>query len=427
MRGISVVILIIAGLKVTMAQQSSASFEFFNSVSGCPASLGGWKCLELDLSSETAEETDTTKRKKFEYSWSLGDGNRKQGEKIEHCYEQFGSYQVKMDLIDPETNTVIRNDLSATAYLFPEIRPAIHAKSLGDLASSFEFEVSYEHGETFNPDHVYWRIDGKYYEGTTIHHTFHAAGTHRVEMAVVKETELTGTLTACATTEITVLESDIWTTPLVQYFDQERARHHAGPFLQSDLFCLLTQHGNLKESVILPLRMLMTGDRLKANSEYDVLVFSGNIFTNKKEIKTHGLSGNDLMASLKDTLLSFVNEPIHLVPPVIVETKSTSLVTEETIKQTAAILTNAPAFKIQIGSYIHSGSRAEKGIQSSLQTATQIKQLLIANGISENRISIAHPDNNRTLFNTCSGSPDCGREDKALDNKVEFKITGITL
>jgi hypothetical protein len=427
MRWIIAVIGLFSCTHVTVAQQSPASYEFFSTISDCPASLGGWKCLELDLSSETQEETDTTKRKKFEYSWSMGEGSRKQGDRIEHCYEDFGSYQVKMDLIDPETNTVIRNDLSATAYLFPEIRPAISARNQDNLASSFEFEASHDHPEVFTPDNVYWRIDGKYYEGTNVNHTFHAAGTYLVEMAIVRNTELTGLLTACATKEITVLESDIWTTALVQHFDNERERFRTGPFLKSDVFCLLVSRETPNKPIIIPLRVMMSEDRVKADREYDVLLFSGNLFTNKKELKTHGLKGSDLLTSLKDTVLSFVSEPVHHLKSVVIENKTANLFPDDMIKQAAEVLAMFPSFKIQIGSYIHSGTRAEKGIQSSLQTASQIKQLLISKGIAEDRISIAHPDNNRALFNTCSGSPDCGREDKALDNKVEFKITGVTL
>ncbi len=97
------------------AQQNSRAYDFFANQSECASSLGGWKCLELDLSSELLEENDSTKQ--YEYSWSFGDGTRRQGAKIEHCYESFGNYQVAMDLLDLETNTVIRNELPAVVYL----------------------------------------------------------------------------------------------------------------------------------------------------------------------------------------------------------------------------------------------------------------------------------------------------------------------
>ena len=57
-------------------QQNTASMDFFKNSSECKGTLGGWKCLELDLSSEASMENDTTKV--YEYSWNLGDGNRRQ-------------------------------------------------------------------------------------------------------------------------------------------------------------------------------------------------------------------------------------------------------------------------------------------------------------------------------------------------------------
>src|SRR3989337_108217 len=97
-------------------------------------------------------ENDSTKV--YLYSWSLGDGNRKQGNKIEHCYDQFGSYQVTMDLIDAETNAVIRNELSSTVDLYPEIQPAIITRSDNLPPSSIEFSCQYNHPEMFEPDRV---------------------------------------------------------------------------------------------------------------------------------------------------------------------------------------------------------------------------------------------------------------------------------
>src|SRR5687768_15139610 len=79
-------------------QDNPEAIEFFSNMGDCAGSLGGWKCLELDLSSETVVENDSSK--KYNYSWNFGDGTRKEGNKTEHCYADFGSYQVSMDLID---------------------------------------------------------------------------------------------------------------------------------------------------------------------------------------------------------------------------------------------------------------------------------------------------------------------------------------
>jgi hypothetical protein len=408
------------------AQQSARSYEFFTGISDCPRSLGGWKCIELDLSSEAALENDSTKN--YIYSWTMGEGSRKQGDKIEHCYDEFGSYQVKMDLIDPETHTVIRNELSATVELYPEIRPVIAIRTENLLPSFLEFDCDYDHAGIFEPDNIYWRIDGKYYEGKTAAHSFHVAGIYVIEMGIEKNTELTGSLTACATKEITIRESDIWTMQIVTFLDNAREEVKTGPFSKSDVFCLLMPQDGPRESIIVPINLLMTQQHLMANREYEVLLFSGNVFTGRKQLKTHGFTGNELYKVLKDTVSSFVGETLNVFPSLaITKTNSSEVLPDDDVKRIADLLMHNPLFKIQIGSYIHSGSRMDKGVQASLQKATFVKDMLIRNGVAAERISIASPENNKALVNTCSSMPDCNWENKTLNGKVEFKITGTTL
>ena len=64
----------------SMSQESANAREFFDGFRDCAASLGGWKCLELDLTSELVEEKDSTKL--YEYSWDFGDRKRVQGASI---------------------------------------------------------------------------------------------------------------------------------------------------------------------------------------------------------------------------------------------------------------------------------------------------------------------------------------------------------
>jgi hypothetical protein len=402
--------------------QNRIAYEFFSTLSDCTASLGGWKCLELDLSSEAEMQSDSTKT--YKYSWTMGEGTRKEGNKIEHCYEQFGSYQVRMDLIDPEANTVIRNELSATVNLYPEIHPSIEVKTDDVLQSLLRFTCVYTNADNFEPDAIYWRIDGQYYEGKTVEHAFHLPGVYQIEMGIEKETDLIGTLTACVTKEITIRESDIWTTRIVSFMHEIQAKHSSGPFTRSDVFCLMTSR-NTGETSIIPLNSLMRAQQVSKDSEYEILLFSGNSFTWKKIIKTHGLIGNTLYSMVKDTISSFVGEDLYVLPSLSLAQNSSTLANE--IKTLADLLMANPVFSLQIGAYVHSGSRIEKGIASSLKNAELIKGLLVQNGVDARRISIASPENNKALMNTCSAVPDCKSEDKTLDGKVELKITGTTL
>ena len=414
-------------VSVAHAQHNPDARNFFGGLSDCAASLGGWKCLELDLSSEAAVENDSTKV--YEYSWNFGDGNRLPGTRIEHCYEQFGSYQVTLDLLDKETNTVIRNELSATVYLYPEIFPTISTRT-DDLPPSFmEFTCRYNDADQFDPDRVYWRIDGNYYEGRSIVHAFPVAGVFLVEMGVEKDMGFLGTVTACTHTEITIKQSDLWTSKITDHVRDMQEKAGMGPFASSQVMCHVRSgpesEGN---GSIIPLTTLMSDIAIREGREYEIMLFSGNLFTPKKKLNTRGISGNDLYSALKDTVSSFLQGPFSFFQSVSFKKGETLQPADEAgLKQTVALLQAHPYFSIEVGSYMHTGSRITKGIQTSVNRASVIRDALVKYGISPERITVASPEYNRQLMNTCSAIPECQWEDPKLNGKVEFKIVGANL
>jgi outer membrane protein OmpA-like peptidoglycan-associated protein len=408
------------------AQSSASALEFFNGSTHCATSLGGWKCLELDLTSELTGESDTTKV--YEYSWNFGDGTRKHGTKTEHCYETFGQYQVSLDLIDKEASTVIRNELSATVFLYPEIFPLIRMSTENVPPSFMQFSCAYDH-EDFAPDHVYWRINGDYYEGSTVVHAFPVAGMYLVEVGVEKDMEFLGTVSACASVEVTVKESNVWTTNVMKNINKVREETNAGPYASADVICFIKTLGSEnRESVHIPLHSLMGQAKLKEDHLYEISMFAGNIFSSRKILNTKGVSGNDLYIALKDAVVELAAEPFTSLSPVKFGAGQTELNADEvTLKNTADLLARYPYLQIEIGSYIHTGSRIAKAVPTSLLRASMVKDALVKHGITPERISIASPEYNRALINSCSAVPNCKGEDPRLNGMVEFKITGTML
>lgn len=407
----------------SMSQGSSAAREFFGGLRNCAASLGGWKCLELDLTSELVEEKDSTKL--YEYSWDFGDRQRVQGTTIEHCYEDFGTYQVTMDLLDMESNTVIRNELSATVHLYPEIYPSINIHIENQAPSFIGFSSAYNEADQFVPDRVYWKIDGVFYEGNSIVHPFPVAGVYLVEMAVEKDMGFLGTVTACATREVTIKDSDVWTKAMRDAIDLFRSQSQTGPFATDEVFCRITDRSSPENtSTVVGLDALMTRVQLEEGKVYDLLLFSGNLLTDQRQFRTHGLSGNNLYIALKDTVMSFFDRPLRELKALKSGEGSALIADTLELMKTVSTLRQHPYLKVAIGSYLHTGSRISKGLAASLSQSAAVKKTLVRMGIPEDRIAIASPEYNPALINTCSALPDCGSEDKELNGKIEFKITG---
>ena len=409
-------------------QQSAAARDFFDALTDCSTSFGGWKCLELDLSSTASEENDSTKV--YEYSWNFGDGNRKAGSKIEHCYEEFGIYQVTMDLIDTETGTVMRNELSSTVALYPEIHPEITIRTENIPPSFMAFSCTYNDEDQFAPDRVYWRIDGFYYEGNTIMHAFPVAGLYMVEMGLEKDTDLFGVVSACSQMQVTIKESDVWSTQISKFVKTAREATGAGPFASSEIFCFIRPLSGeeMKAACLIPLSRLMLQMHLKTEREYEIMLVAGNSFTRKKHLSTAGITGSNLYKALRDTVSSFVDQPLFVFPSVKFEKNQITRPADlSAVKEVAKLLLEYDFFSVEIGAYLHTGSRSIPGVNTSLRRAQLIREVLVEFGVDPQRVSIASPEFNRELMNTCSADPDCSRENSAMNGIVELKITGVNL
>jgi hypothetical protein len=150
------------------------------------------------------------------------------------------------------------------------------------------------------------------------------------------------------------------------------------------------------------------------------------MITAAKKFNPGGLSGNDLYGALKDSVSGFLREPIVVLESISMSNENLSEVKAAgQVEKIATFLTQNRFIRIEIGCYVHTGSRSEKGIETSLNKARRVKQSLIKLGVDGERIGIASPENNRALMNTCSALADCNWESKELNDKVEFKITGI--
>jgi PKD domain len=150
--------------------------HFFTSNVGCLAEGRGQKCIQLDITHSIDKEG-----KEFVYAWNFGDGTIQRGPLSEYCYEKFGSYQVTLDLLDPKTEVVIRNELATTINLLPKVE--YHTDTLKDMTANFAYDKSLMAGITVGK--VFWRIEDKFYCGKTARHSFATAGLHILEIGVV--------------------------------------------------------------------------------------------------------------------------------------------------------------------------------------------------------------------------------------------------
>jgi PKD domain len=161
------------------AQEECGARQYFLNHRECGMEGHGARCVELDISHSIDKEG-----KSFIYEWNFGDGKVLSGPMTEYCYEQYGTYQITMDLLDPETRMIIRNELSTKISLLPPVEFA--TDTLQQMTAVFKYDPELLPGIAV--EKVYWKIENEYYCGEQARHSFGQPGFHLIEIGVLGKT-----------------------------------------------------------------------------------------------------------------------------------------------------------------------------------------------------------------------------------------------
>ncbi len=136
---------------------------------------------------ETAEDIDTTQ---LYYEWDMGDGTRIRGQEAEHCFEDIGSYTVRLDVIDRVTGEV-QNNVAYYPFRIERIeQPYITSPDSARTGKLITFDASETYLRNFDVEGYYWEMgDGTQYEGEIISHIYDVPGVYQVSLGVVSDPE----------------------------------------------------------------------------------------------------------------------------------------------------------------------------------------------------------------------------------------------
>jgi hypothetical protein len=173
------IIFLSAYCTVLQAQEECGARQYFLNHPECGMEGRGARCIELDISHSVDKEG-----KPFIYEWNFGDGKVLSGPLTEYCYEQYGTYQITMDLLDPQTRMIIRNELSTKITLLPPVE--FVTDTLQQMTAVFKYDPELLPGIAV--DKIYWKIENEYYCGEQARHTFGQSGFHLIEIGVLGKT-----------------------------------------------------------------------------------------------------------------------------------------------------------------------------------------------------------------------------------------------
>ncbi len=131
------------------------------------------------------ERTPNTDSLPLMYEWDFGNGIKKRGLEINHCFERPGKYTIQLNTIDLITNQLYMNEASYEVEI-----PAINGFHFTlpdtiEVESIFSVEASNTSNDGTKVTQYYWDFsDGTLEEGKATHHAYKIVGDYAIRLGV---------------------------------------------------------------------------------------------------------------------------------------------------------------------------------------------------------------------------------------------------
>jgi len=417
-----ILVIVFSYIKITnlKAQEECDAKKVFE-ITQCSDIVIGPKCITLNVIPDTQGIH-------FNYEWVMGDGAVKKGEKIEHCYDHFGTYVVSLNLIDPSNNNVIFNEVAKQVTLDSSLVPFIEIISKEVVTGiPIAFKYGMDIPSNYEIAKAYWDFgDDEYSCDAKPVHVFNKPNTE-VKLMLIGKTDVDG-FEVCVSKKLALANYNIDGVNLRNIFDEkENKLSFKGRFLEDNVHYMLVEKGDKVEEYH---QMEIIEDKytllLNPERDYTMYAWKGNLFTESVSFSTAGVDGEALNFMLKQALDKlFASEPLHFENITFINNKTNELVDGLPFDANVKLLNDYKNLKIEVGFYTHTKGRPDANLKISNKRADYIKNRLISEGISENRITMVTAETNYSLLNSCYGIANCDMEDESLNLKANFKIISI--
>ena len=158
-----------------------------------------------EITEEGATRLDTLP---FIYEWDLGDGTKKRGIKVEHCYENPGVYMVQLNVIDSLTREVKYNEAAYPIQVDKVEQVMFNSLDTCYVSDEVKFDGTETNFTSFEIAEYQWNFnDGNVGVSSKVSNLFLAPGIYNVQLKVISTPDKDGqTRTECGCKNIVVLE-----------------------------------------------------------------------------------------------------------------------------------------------------------------------------------------------------------------------------
>jgi hypothetical protein len=132
------------------------------------------------------------------YEWELGDGTKVRGQKeVEHCYADYGTYTVKLNIVDTIADMVLMNEATFDYVAAPLAGPFINVSDKVQANVVIVFD-GLQSKIDIQPENYYWDFgDGTTATGERVKHLFVKEGTYNIKLGIIGKNAKGKTEKAC--------------------------------------------------------------------------------------------------------------------------------------------------------------------------------------------------------------------------------------
>jgi len=142
------------------------------------------------LYEEGAVNPDTSM---LEYEWSFGDGKKKRGLEVEHCFNGPGDYTLELNVIDKLTGEVFYTQATYPLLIEDVKQVYINCPDTVEVGQEVRFDARKTNITDFDIYRYYWDFgDGRKTRGTEATHIYTTIGTYIVQLGAVSREDRDG-------------------------------------------------------------------------------------------------------------------------------------------------------------------------------------------------------------------------------------------
>ncbi len=149
-----------------------------------------WNSYCFRFWDENASKTDTIP---FSYEWDFGDGEKAQGDTVDHCYSGPGTYIYRQNAINLITNEVLYNQIVDTVVIVDIVQPIITSYETVNAGEVIEFSGGDSNLPGWDIARFYWNFDNEQVAvGKDVTARYLNPGTYDVQLIVTDKADQSG-------------------------------------------------------------------------------------------------------------------------------------------------------------------------------------------------------------------------------------------